>query len=101
MNTPQPPVRAAALPQPLPRVVRNTYLLLSIVMAVAAVGAMLGLRAGIPLGFGMWIVFMVVFIGGPFAINAARNSDAAIWLTLAWAGLVGFLLSPLVAAYLA
>lgn len=101
MNTPPPPVRTAALPQPLPRVVRNTYLLLSIVMAVAAAGALIGLRAGVPLGLGMWIVFMVVFIGGPFAINAARNSDAAIWLTLAWAGLVGFLLSPLVAAYLA
>jgi modulator of FtsH protease len=100
MNTPHPPVRTAALAQSLPRVVRNTYLLLSIVMAVAAAGALIGLRVGVPLGLGMWIVFMVVFIGGPFAINAARNSDAAIWLTLAWAGLVGFLLSPLVAAYL-
>jgi modulator of FtsH protease len=85
---------------PLPRIVRNTYLLLSMVMAVAAIGAFVGLRAGIPFSFGMWLVFMVVFIGGPFAINAARQSDAAIWLTFAWAGLVGFLLSPLIAAYL-
>lgn len=86
---------------PLPRIVRNTYLLLSMVMAVAAVGAFLGLRTGMQFSMGMWVVFMVVFIGGPFAINAARQSDAAIWLTFAWAGAVGFLLSPLIAAYLA
>lgn len=82
-------------------VVRHTYLLLSMVMAVAAVGAFIGLRSGITWSLGMWLVFMVVFIGGPFAINAAKKGDTAIWLTFAWAGLVGFLLSPLIAAYLA
>jgi modulator of FtsH protease len=81
-------------------VVRNTYLLLSMVMAVAAIGAFIGLRSGIAWSMGMWLVFMVVFIGGPFAINAAKKGDTAIWLTFAWAGLVGFLLSPLIAAYL-
>lgn len=85
----------------LPRVVRNTYLLLSMVLAVAAVGAFVGLQSGLQWSMGMWLVFMVVFIGGPFAINAAKQSDAAIWLTFAWAGLVGFLLSPMIAAYLA
>lgn len=85
----------------LPRVVRSTYLLLAMVMAVATIGAFIGLRSGIQWSMGMWLVFMVVFIGGPFAINAARRGDAAIWMTFAWAGLVGFLLSPLVAAYLA
>jgi len=85
----------------LPRIVRNTYLLLSMVMAVAAIGAFIGLGAGLTWSIGMWLVFMAVFIGGPFAINAAKQSDAAIWLTFAWAGAVGFLLSPLIAAYLA
>lgn len=83
------------------RIVRNTYLLLSIVMAVAAVGAFIGLSMGIQWSLGMWLLFMVVFIGGPFAIQAAKKGDAAIWLTFAWAGLTGFLLSPLVSAYLA
>jgi modulator of FtsH protease len=93
--------RPVAATGALPSVVRNTYLLLSMVMAVAAVGAFIGLRSGISWSFGMWLVFMVVFIGGPFAINAAKKGDTAIWLTFAWAGLVGFLLSPLIAAYLA
>ncbi|ANB16517.1 Bax inhibitor-1 family protein [Dokdonella koreensis] len=83
-----------------PRIVRNTYLLLSIVMAVAAVGAFIGLQTGMRWSLGMWLLFMAVFIGGPFAINATKNGDTAIWLTFAWGGLVGFLLSPLVAAYL-
>lgn len=94
------PTRSAAVDGALPRVVRNTYLLLAMVMAVAAVGALVGLRSGIAWSMGMWLVFMVVFIGGPFAINAARRGDAAIWLTFLWAGLVGFLLSPMIAAYL-
>jgi modulator of FtsH protease len=84
----------------LPNIVRNTYLLLAMVMAVAAVGAFIGLRTGIQWSLGMWVLFMVVFIGGPFAINAAKKGDAAIWMTFAWAGLVGFLLSPLISAYL-
>lgn len=84
----------------LPNIVRNTYLLLAMVMAVAAAGAFIGLRTGIQWSLGMWVLFMVVFIGGPFAINAAKKGDAAIWMTFAWAGLVGFLLSPLISAYL-
>lgn len=88
-------VRAA----PLDRVVRNSFILLSMVLAVAAGGASLGLASGIGWGIGMWIALMVVFIGGPFAIRAVRG-QAAIGLTFAWAGLVGFLLSPMVAAYL-
>ncbi len=95
------PLTAHTVAQPATSsVVRNTYLLLSMVMAVAAIGAFIGLRSGIGWSVGMWLLFMVVFVGGPFAINAAKKGDAAIWLTFAWAGLVGFLLSPLVAAYL-
>lgn len=97
----RPQTRAVAAAETLPRVVRSTYLLLAMVMAVAAVGAFIGLRSGIQWSLGMWVLFMAVFIGGPFAINAAKKGDAAIWLTFAWAGLVGFLLSPLIAAYLA
>ncbi len=98
MNTPT--IRSEALAPPVSRVVRQTYTLLGIVMAVAATGAGIGLAMNIGWGLGMWLLFMVVFIGGPFAINAAKSGDAAIWLTIAWGGLVGFLLSPLVNAYL-
>ncbi|MBB5016373.1 Bax inhibitor-1 family protein [Rehaibacterium terrae] len=84
----------------LNRVVRNTYLLLSLVLGVATVGAGAGLLMNIGWSIGMWVLFMVAFIGGPFAIQRARDGQAAIWMTFAWAGVVGFLLSPLVGAYL-
>jgi modulator of FtsH protease len=84
---------------PVSRVVRNAYILLAMVLATAAVGAGVGFASGLGWSMAMWVLTMVVFIGGPFAINAAKSGQAAIWMTFAWAGLVGFLLSPLVAAY--
>jgi len=86
---------------PVSRVVRNAFILLAMVLAVAAGGAFAGFAVGLPLGLGLWIGFMVVFIGGPFALNAIKDGQMAIWMTFLWAGLVGFLLSPLVAAYAA
>jgi modulator of FtsH protease len=83
------------------RVVRQTYTLLAMVMAVAAIGAGVGLAVGLSWSIGMWLVFMAVFIGGPFLMHAKRNSQASIGICFGWAGAVGFLLSPLVAAYLA
>jgi modulator of FtsH protease len=83
------------------RTLRQTYLLLAIIMAIAAAGAGIGLAVGLPWSLPMWIVFMVVFIGGPFLIDKRRDSQASIGITMAWAGLVGFLLSPMVGAYLA
>lgn len=98
MNEPgivlQTPVRSAAAAG----VVRNSFILLALVLGVAAVGAGIGLYSGLSWSLGMWVLFMVAFIGGPFAIRAVRG-QAAIGLTFAWAGLIGFLLSPLVAAY--
>lgn len=86
----------------LPRatVVRQTYTLLGIVMAVAAAGAGLGLALNVGWGLGMWLLLMVVFIGGPFAIARIRNGHQAILATIAWGGLTGFLLSPMVGIYL-
>jgi modulator of FtsH protease len=88
-------VRAA----PTDTVVRNSFILLSMVLAVAAGGAGIGLGSGLQWSIGMWVVFMLAFIGGPFLIRAVRG-QAAIGVTFLWAGLIGFLLSPLIAAYL-
>ena len=93
-------VRQIPRAQPVEKVGRQTYTLLAIVMAVAAGGAGIGLAMDIGWGIGMWVLFMLVFVGGPFAIQAAKSGDAAIWMTIAWGGLVGFLLSPMVNAYL-
>ena len=83
------------------RTVRQTYQLLAMTMAVGAVGAGIGLSMNIGWNMGMWILFMAVFIGGPFLIHRQRESQASIGLCLGWAGLVGFLFSPMLAAYLA
>lgn len=88
-----------ALPQ-VNRVIRNTYMLLSMVLGVAAVMSILALSMNIGWSLGMWLAFMAVFIGGPFLIHANRSSTAGIAITFAWAAAVGFLLGPLVGVYL-
>lgn len=84
----------------LNRVVRNTFTLLSLVLAVAAVGSGVGLAMNVGWSMGMWVLFMVAFIGGPFAINAMKGGQGAILMTFAWAGLIGFLFSGVIGAYL-
>lgn len=81
------------------KVARQTYTLLGIILAVAAVGAGIGLAIGLPRNLWTAIAFLVVFIGGPFLIDRMK-SDAAIYTTIGWAGLVGFLMSTVVGAYL-
>ncbi len=89
-----------AVSEQINRTVRQAYTLLAIVMAIAAAGAGLGLAMGLSWSIGMWVGFMAVFIGGPMLISSRRESQSSIALTMAWAGLVGFLLSPMVATYL-
>jgi modulator of FtsH protease len=94
-------VRTAEQSLQINRTVRQTYQLLAMAMAVGAVGAGIGLAMNLGWSMGMWVLFMAVFIGGPFLIHRMRESQASIGLCLGWAGLVGFLMSPLVNAYLA
>lgn len=92
---------AAALPVAATNtLVRNTFILLSLVLGVAAVGAGAGLALRIPLGMGMWLVFMALFIGGPFLISRIGNGQAQILATFGWAFAVGLLFSPMIGAYL-
>ena len=98
MNQPGAVVQTHAPSATHPSVVRNSFILLALVLGVATVGAGIGLFSGLTWSLGMWILFMVAFIGGPFAIRAVQG-QAAIGMTFAWAGLIGFLLSPMVSAY--
>ncbi len=92
---------AAALPATADNtLIRNTFILLSLVLGVAAVGAGAGLAMRIPLGLGMWLVFMALFIGGPFLISRIGNGQAQILATFGWAFAVGLLFSPMIGAYL-
>lgn len=94
------PAQVLVRDQSQDRLVRNTFVLLSMVLAVAAGGGFLGLASGIQWSMGMWVLLMVAFIGGPFLIGRIQG-QAAIGVTFVWAGLIGFLLSPMVGAYLA
>ena len=55
-------VRSGAVP--LDSIVRNSFILLSMVLAVAGLGAFIGLGSGLQWSMGMWVGLMVVFIGG-------------------------------------
>ena len=82
------------------KVARQTYTLLGIIIAVASVGAGIGLAVGLKPSLWTAIAFLVVFIGGPFLIDRMKTSDSAIYTTIAWAGIAGFLMSAVVGAYL-
>jgi modulator of FtsH protease len=82
------------------RLVRQTYTLLGIIVAVAAAGAGIGLAVGLKPSLVTAIALMVVFIGGPFLLDRIKNGDTAIYAAIGWAGLTGFLLSAVVGGYL-
>lgn len=100
MNSPHPISPPTTAVSAVNSTVRQSYTLLAIVMVIAAAGAGAGMMVNLGWSIGMWIAFMVVFIGGPFLINKQRDSQASIVITMVWAGLVGFLLSPMINAYL-
>jgi modulator of FtsH protease len=80
------------------QVIRNTYLLLSMTLAFSAVTAFTAMAMNAPPVH--WLIMLVVLIGGPFAINALRNSIGGLILTFAFTGLLGFFLGPILTLYL-
>ncbi|OOG27140.1 BAX inhibitor protein [Thioalkalivibrio denitrificans] len=81
------------------RVIRNTYMLLSMTLAFSAVMAFVAMVTGAqPIS---WIVMIGVFIGGPFVIYALRNSIWSLPLTFVFTGFMGYVLGPIVTFYLA
>jgi modulator of FtsH protease len=81
------------------KVIRNTYMLLSMTLAFSAVMAFVAMATGArPIS---WIVMIAVFIGGPFVIHALRNSIWSLPLTFVFTGFMGYVLGPIVTLYLA
>ena len=80
------------------RVIRNTYLLLSLTLAFSAVTAFTAMAIQAPPVH--WLFMLAVLIGGPFAIHAVRNSIWGLVLTFAFTGLLGFFLGPILSLYL-
>ena len=79
---------------------RSAFLLLAIVLACAAGGTFVGLGIELPRFRFMGLVFMAVFIGGPFLIRSIKNLQTAILVTCAWAALVGLMMSPMIGRFL-
>jgi modulator of FtsH protease len=81
------------------KVIRNTYMLLSMTLAFSAVMAFVAMATGArPIN---WILMIAVFIGGPFLIHAVRNSIWSLPLTFVFTGFMGYVLGPIVTLYLA
>jgi FtsH-binding integral membrane protein len=81
------------------RVLRNTYLMLSLTMIPTLIGAMIGMQ----LNFGImrtnpimsFVVIMAVFYGMVFAIEKNKDSGLGVALLLGFTFLMGLLLAPL------
>ena len=93
------PAQAGALSVTQNRVLRNTYLMLSLTMIPTLIGALIGLQ----LNFGImrtnpimsFVVIMAVFYGMVFAIEKNKDSGLGVALLLAFTFMMGLLLAPL------
>jgi len=80
------------------KVVRNTYLLLTLTLFTSAVAAGVAMVTGAqPVH---WLLMLAVFIGMPFVISAARNTVWALPLTFLFTGFMGYVLGPILTLYL-
>lgn len=92
------PYRAEA--QPLTnKVLRNAYILLSLMLALSAGVTALTIASGMaPLN--MWLTFALL-VASPFIVMRMVNSPLAIPMALGYGALIGFLLGPIVGLYMA
>lgn len=80
------------------KVLRNTYMLLSMTLLWSA--AMAGFAMAIDAPFMGWIPMLVAF-GMLFAISRFRNSGWGVALVFAFTGIMGFSLGPILNVYMA
>ena len=81
------------------KLIRNTYILLSLTLAFSALTAGFAMVTNAqPVNF--WLM-LAVFIGGPFVISAARKSAWSLVLVFAFTGFMGYVLGPILSYYLA
>ena len=80
------------------KVIRNTYMLLSLTLAFSALTAGLSMAMGAPrLGI---IVTLVGYFGLLFATSKFRNSSLGVLFVFALTGFMGYTLGPIVSKYL-
>lgn len=89
--------KVASVATPINKVLRNTYIMLSLMLGVSAIAAAYSVSSGAGLvNFWLLLAFM---IGMPFAIHAFRNSVVGLGLSFVYAGLLGYFLGPIVGFY--
>jgi modulator of FtsH protease len=105
MNLNQARAQAIALPQSgaasvlaTNRVIRNTYLLLSLTLAFAAVAA--GVSVALKLPHPGILLTLLGFFGLLFAVHKLQNSGWGILAVFALTGFMGYTLGPIVSRYL-
>ena len=80
------------------RVIRNTYLLLSLTLLFSALTA--GASVALNLPHPGIIITLVGYFGLLFAIHKMQNSGAAVGLVFALTGFMGYTLGPIISRYL-
>lgn len=80
------------------KVIRNTYMLLTMTLLTSAFTAFISMRSNV--GFINPILMLVIFIGMPFVIYKFRNSGVGLALTFAFTGFMGYVLGPILNFYL-
>ena len=80
------------------RVIRNTYMLLSVTLAFAALTA--GLSMALKLPHPGILITLVGYFGLFFAITKFRNSGLGVALVFALTGFMGYTLGPIISHYL-
>ncbi|MCY4259951.1 MAG: Bax inhibitor-1 family protein, partial [Rhodobacteraceae bacterium] len=80
------------------RVIRNTYLLLTLTLLTSAAAAGVAMAVGAqPIN---WFIMIAVFIGMPFVIYRFRDSVWSLPLTFRFTGFMGYVLGPILTLYL-
>jgi modulator of FtsH protease len=80
------------------RVIRNTYMLLSVTLLFAAITAAASVALRLP--HPGLIITLVGYFGLLFAISKFRNSSAGVALVFALTGFMGYTLGPIIGHYL-
>lgn len=80
------------------KLIRNTYTLLAMTLAVSSATAVYAMASGAPMVH--WIIMLAVMIGMPFLINRMRNSVWSLPLTFLFTGILGYIAGPIVGHYL-
>lgn len=79
-------------------VLRNTYLMLSLTLIFSALMAGLAVIQNAP-PVSIWLSLLVI-IGFPFLLQAAKNSALGIALTFGYTGFIGWSIGPILSLYL-